>query len=237
MAESQSAALSWRYRLKTRGARRAPLFVGQEKAARMAQWIDSTLHQKTMTDCYECLDTRRSVPYTQMAGPGPDAAQLLRMLRSAVRVPDHGKRVPFRFIEVRGEARMALGEVLEKRMRAIDPDAGEGVYEKARKRFTYAPVIVMVVAAQGPDAKIPAKERYATAACVCFALLLAAQAAGFAAQWLTGLVANDPGMLRALGVGDDEVLVGHIHIGSTSTFVPERNRPDAAELLTRWTPA
>ena len=190
-----------------------------------------------MTDCFECLDARRSVPYTQMGSPGPDDAQLQRMLQSAVRVPDHGKRVPFRFIEIRGDSRIALGEALEKRIRVLDPDAADGVYEKARKRFTYAPVIVMVVAAQGEDMKIPAHERYATAACVCFALLLAAQAAGFVAQWLTGLMASDADMLRLLGIGDDEVLVGHIHIGSTSTFIPERTRPDAAELLTRWEPA
>lgn len=195
------------------------------------------LTRKHMTDCLECLDARRSVPYTQMTGPGPDDGQLLRMLNSASRVPDHGKRVPFRFIEIRGEAREALGAALEQRMRVLDPGAADGVYEKARKRFSYAPVIVMVVAAQGEDMKIPAHERYATAACVCFALLLAAQAQGFVAQWLTGVVASDPEILRLLGIGADEVLVGHIHIGSTSTPVPERIRPEAAELLTRWTPA
>lgn len=188
-----------------------------------------------MNDCFECLDTRRSVPYTQMGEPGPDDAQLMRMLQSAVRVPDHGKRVPFRFIEVRGDARFALGEALERRMRALDPDAAEGVYEKARRRFTYAPVTVIVVGAQGPDEKIPAHERYATAACVCFALLLAAQASGFVAQWLTGVVANDQEILRILGLGPDEVLVGHIHIGSSATFIPERIRPDPTALLTRWT--
>ncbi|QIK81213.1 nitroreductase [Lysobacter sp. HDW10] len=190
-----------------------------------------------MSQCFECLDARRSVPYTQMSGPGPDAAQLLRILQSAVRVPDHGKRVPFRFIEVRGDARFALGEALEQRMRVLDPDAAEGVYEKARKRFSYAPVILMVVAAQGEDTKIPAHERYASAACVCFAVLLAAQASGFVAQWLTGLVASDEEMRRILGVGSDEVLVGHIHIGSTATFIPERTRPDPAALLTQWSPA
>src|SRR5690606_22959316 len=37
------------------------------------------------------LDSRLSVPTRQLAAPGPDHAQLLRMLASAVRVPDHGK--------------------------------------------------------------------------------------------------------------------------------------------------
>ena len=48
------------------------------------------------------LDTRLSVPTRQLSTPGPDAAQLERILRSAVRVPDHGKRVPFRFLRIAG---------------------------------------------------------------------------------------------------------------------------------------
>ncbi len=49
------------------------------------------------------LDTRRSVPAKQLEAPGPDHETLLRMLRSASRVPDHGKRVPFRFLRIAGE--------------------------------------------------------------------------------------------------------------------------------------
>ena len=55
------------------------------------------------------LDTRLSVPTRQLSTPGPDAAQLERILRSAVRVPDHGKRVPFRLLRIAGPARAAWG--------------------------------------------------------------------------------------------------------------------------------
>jgi nitroreductase len=55
------------------------------------------------------LDRRRSVPARQLGEPGPDEATLLRMLRSAARVPDHGKRVPFRFLRIEGGNRRALG--------------------------------------------------------------------------------------------------------------------------------
>jgi nitroreductase len=68
-----------------------------------------------MSDLLAGLDSRRSVPSKQLSEPGPDDAALLRMLRSAVRVPDHGKRVPFRFIRVAGDARHALGERLAAR--------------------------------------------------------------------------------------------------------------------------
>ena len=156
------------------------------------------------------------------------------MLQAASRVPDHGTRVPFRFLRIAGEARAALGEVLASRKREIDPDAPDAVLDKERLRFSHAPVIVAVVAQQGYDAKIPASERFSTASCVCFALLQAAQAAGFGAQWLTGWAAYDPVVRERLGIGQDEAIVGFIHVGTALTEAPERERPDATALLSDW---
>ena len=159
------------------------------------------------------------------------------MLASATRVPDHGKRVPFRFLRIQGDARLALGEALARRSRERDPEASDAVVDKDRQRFSFAPTIVAVIAAQGPDAKIPAQERLLTAGCVCFALLQAAQAFGFGAQWLTGWAAYDPAVRALLGVQEDEVIVGFIHIGTPSGDAPERERPDPRALLSDWTPA
>src|SRR6476646_10380063 len=97
------------------------------------------------------LDARRSVPAMQLCDPGPDHAQVMRMLRSAVRVPDHGKRVPWRFVRIEGDARRALGDRLAARSRERDPGASDAVVEKDRQRFLHAPVIITVVADQGDD--------------------------------------------------------------------------------------
>jgi nitroreductase len=183
------------------------------------------------------LDSRLSVPSRQLSEPGPDDAVLLRMLQSAVRVPDHGKRVPFRFLRIHGDARHALGEALVARALERDPEAGDAAIDKDRHRFAYAPVIVAVIAKLGPDAKIPESERFSSASCVCFALLQAAQAFGFGAQWLTGWPAYDPAILRMLGLSADERIAGFIHIGTPQLEVPERDRPDPRALLSDWTPA
>ncbi|SFL27962.1 nitroreductase family protein [Lysobacter sp. cf310] len=182
------------------------------------------------------LDTRRSVPAKQLTEPGPDPRELERMLRSAVRVPDHGKRVPFRFLSIRGDARHSLGERLAARGRERDPDAGEAAFEKDRGRFSHAPLIVVVIARLGPDEKIPEQERLLTAGSVCFALLQAAQALGYGAVWLTGWPAYDAQVLSWLGLGADERVAGFIHIGTPKLEAPERERPDPRELLTAWTP-
>ena len=182
------------------------------------------------------LNSRRSVPARQLEAPGPDDAALHRMLEAAVRVPDHGKRVPWRFLRIAGDAREALGEALVARALERDPDAAQAVLEKDRNRF-HAPLAIAVVARLGHDEKIPESERFASACCVCFALLMAAQAEGFGAQWLTGWPAYDERILQLLGLGPDERIAGFIHVGTPKLEAPERERPDPLALLSDWRPA
>lgn len=183
------------------------------------------------------LDSRRSVPARQLTDPAPDEDALQRMLRSACRVPDHGKRVPWRFITLRGDARHDFGHRLADLTVARDPEAGETALDKDRQRFSHAPLVVTVVARLGPDDKIPEQERLLTSGCVCFALLQAAQAMGFGATWLTGWPAYDTTVHGWLGLATDERVAGFIHIGTPLLEAPERDRPDPADLLTEWRPS
>lgn len=186
----------------------------------------------------ESLDSRRSVPARQLAAPGPDHDTVLRMLQSASRVPDHGRRVPFRFVRIAGDARLALGDALAALTIERDPSASDGAIEKDRQRFAHAPLVIAVLAILDPDdSKIPETERLLSAGAACFTLLQAAQALGFGANWLTGWPAHDPKAHTLLGMGEHERVVGFVHIGTPMMEVRERERPDAASLLTDWTPA
>lgn len=182
------------------------------------------------------LEQRRSVPSLQLGEPGPDEATLLKMLAAAVRVPDHGKLVPFRFLRIRGDARDALGEFVARRSQQRDPQAAAAVVEKDRKRFSHAPLVIAVIARLQANPKVPEQEQLLTAGCVCFALLQAAQGCGFGAQWLTAWMAEDPEVMRHLGLAGNERIVGFIHIGTPKLQVPDRERPDPATLLEDWRP-
>jgi nitroreductase len=177
------------------------------------------------------LDARRSVPSRLLGAPGPTEPQLLRMLASAVRVPDHGKLTPWRFLRIAGDTRARLGELLAVRAREIDPEAPDAAVEKDRLRFSWAPVIVAVISRPTVPHKVPEIEQTLSGGAVCFALLQAAQALGFGAQWLTGWPAYDPVVRARLGVGEHERILGFIHIGTASEPAPERLRPDPATLL------
>jgi len=184
------------------------------------------------------LEQRRSVPARQLGEPGPDAAQLQRLLEMAIRVPDHGKMVPWRIVAVRGDARARLGVALAAIHARREPDAPASVLDKDRERFNAAPLVLAVVARLRPNhPKVPAQEQLLSAGCVAYNLLLGAQALGFGAQWLTGWAAYDAEVARLLGLEPDENIVAFVHVGTPKDAAPERNRPALADVLSEWTGA
>ncbi len=133
----------------------------------------------------QALDARRSVPSKQLGEPGPDADTLLAMLQSAVRVPDHGKLVPFRFLRIAGPARQALGDILAERTVQRDPGASPAAVEKDRERFAHAPVVIAVITCLQRGHKVPEIEQWLTAG---VGVLRAA--AGGAGLWLRRAMAD-----------------------------------------------
>lgn len=184
----------------------------------------------------DALHRRRSVPSRLLGEPGPTPEQVRTLLAEAVRVPDHGKLAPWRFVRIQGPARQALGDLLAARALERDPAAPPAAVEKDRLRFSFAPLVILVIARLTPGHKVPEQEQLLSGGAVCFALLQAAQALGFGAQWLTGWAAYDPVVTARLGLGPDEKVLGFIHIGTASEEAPERQRPDPDELLRDWSP-
>lgn len=182
------------------------------------------------------LMQRRSVPSRLLTEPGPTPAQCQTLLEAAIRVPDHGKLAPWRFITIEGQARQVLGERLVARALALDPAAPSAAIEKDRARFSFAPLIVAVVGVPVEGHKVPVVEQLLSGGAVCFALLQAAQAMGFGAQWLTGWAAYDRVILADLGLAEHEQLLGFIHIGTANETAPERLRPALADKLSAWSP-
>ncbi|MEM9987945.1 MAG: nitroreductase, partial [Pseudomonadota bacterium] len=69
---------------------------------------------------------------------------------------------------------------------------------------------------------------------VCYNLLLAASAAGYAGQWLSEWVAYDPHIYKAMGLEANEKIAGLIYLGTAEANPKERARPEALSLTTKW---
>jgi nitroreductase len=181
----------------------------------------------------ELLKTRSSTSSKLLQAPGPNQAELEQLLTLAMRVPDHGKLMPWRLIVIQGEAREALSKALVDRFLHLKPDADEASIAKEHGRFLHAPVIVAIVACITPNHKIPESEQYASASAVCMQLLNAAHAQGFGAQWLTAWAAYDDVIKARLGLIANEHIAGFVHLGNGAVGA-ERVRPALVDKVSQF---
>jgi nitroreductase len=188
-------------------------------------------------DSLDLLQRRRSVPARQLGAPAPEGDALRALLEVAIRVPDHGKLVPFRLIALKGEAKHAFGEKLAALALAHEPTMSAARQDKERHRYAHAPLVLVVVARIDRDSKVPPVEQQASAGCVAYNLLLGAQALGYGAQWLTGWAAYDAEVAALLGLAPNENIAGFVHLGTPQAEVPARERPSLDTLYDEWTPA
>lgn len=180
----------------------------------------------------EFLLTRRSRPAKTLQSPAPTEEELRPLLEAAARTPDHGKLEPWRFIVIEKAAMPRMSAIVQARGEALglEPDQ----IAKGRAQFDQGQLAVAVIESPKPSEKIPALEQTYSAGAVCLALLNAALAAGWGANWLTGWPSHDRGfMTEALGLKDHERIAGLIHIATETNRPPERPRPQL-DAITSW---
>lgn len=178
------------------------------------------------------LQTRRSRPAKTLAMPVPDRVELEQLLSAAARTPDHGTLEPWRFIVIEKPAMRRMAAIAQTRGAALGLDDEQ--INKGRGQFDQGHLAVAVIEVQKPSPKIPALEQTYSAGAVCLALLNAALAAGWGANWLSGWPSHDRGfMTEALGLTDHERVAGFIHIATETTAPPERLRP-SIDAITTW---
>lgn len=183
----------------------------------------------------DLLLTRRSVKAGDMIEPGPDEATLQQILRAGIRVPDHGKLGPWRFMVIRGAARDRLGEAIAAAFQADSPEARPEDVAYERGRIARAPVVVAVACRINTERPIPEWEQVMSCGAACQNLLVATHASGFVAQWLTEWYAYDERVKAALGLGPEDRIAGFVYMGSAREAPRDRPRPDYDTVVSEWT--
>lgn len=179
------------------------------------------------------LRTRRSGKPRDMILPGPDAIQLRMMLEAAIRVPDHGKLAPWRFVIVGSGQRQRLADVLTAAYRAEKPEAGRLEIEAMEQFAHQAPTLVVALSAPVGVSKIPLWEQELSVGAACMNLLTAVHASGFVGSWLTGWPTYSDAVRDAFG-SPGERIAGFIFIGSPGRALEERPRPDYDKVVINW---
>lgn len=179
------------------------------------------------------IDGRRNVSPRRLVDPGPDAAQLDRLLRAAGAAPDHGGLRPWRFVLVPPGKRCLLAEVFAVALRERDAGASAEQEARAREKAYRAPLLMLAVARLGasqPD--IPVLERMVSVGCAIQNLLLAAQAMGYGSGLASGQAMTSAGLRRLFGLAEGEEAVCFVNVGTVRGLWPPRPRPQPAAFFT-----
>jgi len=185
------------------------------------------------------LLTRRSVLAKALGEPGPNDQQLQTILRAGLRIPDHGRAEPWKIQVLDAAAQLALGEFSATLFRSENPKAKDVLIEFERERPQRSPVLLIVSFHPNKQklAKIPEVEQLLSTGAVCQNILVATQALGYNAQWVTDWPAYHPEIRRFLGHDEETQIVGFIHIGTAAEPPKERPRPDLDSIVSEWKPS
>ena len=158
------------------------------------------------------LSTRRSI--SKVDPETPNDSDLLEIIRSISSVADHKSLRPWRFLIIRGDDRLRLGDAL---------DEAAGVVRKPGETNTKplrAELLLALVSSPAKHDKVPEWEQHATAAGAGHLLELALWQAGWGVMWRSGTLTNTEPVRRLHRLADHELLMGWFYIGA----VPERYR-------------
>jgi nitroreductase len=139
-----------------------------------------------------------------------DPETLEALLDLARWAPNHNLTNPWRF--------RALGPVALERLKAA---AGP----EAATKLDRAPTLVAVSVVQSGEDPVQDEEDVCAAACAAYIVLLAAHGRGLAGYWRTPSVLRSPEGRAALHIGDDERVLGLLHLGHPRQ---EREAPERA---------
>ncbi|MEA2323370.1 MAG: hypothetical protein QOD81_3220 [Solirubrobacteraceae bacterium] len=157
-------------------------------------------------DLEEAIRGRRThKAYGSEPVPRETLDELFELARWA---PNHNLTNPWRF-------RVLGAGALERLKAAAGPEAAG--------KLDRAPTLVAVSAVQSATDPVQDEEDLYAAATAAYIVLLAAHGRGLAGYWRTPAVLRSPEGAAALGIGDDERVLGLLYLG------PPRQERDAPE--------
>lgn len=185
-------------------------------------------------DAITALHQRVSSP--RLTAPAPNNEQLDILFRAAGRAADHGNMRPWRFVVIEGKGLDRLGEIFVKAATAKNPEITTPEIDRFLSMPKRAPMIILAIAKCQPNPKVSDIEQIIAAGAATQNLLNAAFALEIGAVWRTGDMAYDPLVKQALGVQENETLIGFIYIGTPTTLPqpPREQKPE--DFFSKWSP-
>jgi len=179
--------------------------------------------------CVASLLNRYSMGIKHLVEPGPSEAQLRTIIEAALRAPDHGELVPFRFCVIGGAARSRLADLFEASAVRRGKNAESCALE--RERALRAPLLIAVIARIDLyHPMVPAHEQWACVGGAVTNILNAIHMLGYAGKMLSGEKVRDAEIIGAF-CQPGETLTGWISVGTAAKQPGERRAKPVDDVL------
>ncbi|MBE7638111.1 nitroreductase [Sneathiella sp. P13V-1] len=169
-------------------------------------------------DAIEALLTRKSTALLE--APAPAGDDLEKILKAALRAPDHACLRPWRIILFKDDARHELGQIYAEALKKKDVDASDAALEKELKKPLRAPLVIAVIAKIQDHPKIPQSEQLLSAGAAAQNIMLASHALGFGGIWRSGDICFDETVKTRLGATGLDEIIGFLYLGTPKSHPP-----------------
>lgn len=181
----------------------------------------------------QALLGRYSVGPKYLVEPGPSHDELALMVQAALRAPDHGELLPWRFKVVQGQARQKMAMLFAAAARSAGKDEAGAALDA--DRALRPPVTVAIVARIDlGHPQVPAHEQWAAVGGALAQFLSAAHLLGYGGKMLSGAKVRNP-QIAAAFCDPGETLLGWIALGTPLKRASGPSRKGGVETaLTFW---
>lgn len=182
---------------------------------------------------------RRSVFQPQFSGEPVDDSIVNQMLENANWAPTHKMTEPWRFIVFKGAGIRQLAREqaeLYKTVTMRDGSFKENRYENLLTKPMLSSHIIAVAMKRDPAGSVPEIEEAGAVFCAVQNMLLTASAYGVGCYLSTGGITYFPEAKALFGLGENDRLIGFLHIGHATNVVPDGRRKPAADKV-NWVTA
>lgn len=179
--------------------------------------------------------SRRSVSPRRLTGEPLSREVLNTLIDAALRAPDHGRLLPWRWVEFSSDSREALADLFEAEKLSRDPLAGPQDIARTREHATHPSALLAFVLSPKNSAGHPLHEQMLCAGAALGNVLMAAHMLELGASILSGERCASAVIRDAIGVAPSETLAGFVSIGRVECrpAVSASTRRDAVWSL--WT--
>ena len=188
--------------------------------------------RRNKLETLKVIQNRNSVAH--LGEPAPSIEEMEEVYKGALRAPDHAWLRPWKYIEIRGEARKKLADSFIKASISYGEEMTDELREKLKKAPFRAPMVIVLAADIKEHPKVPKIEQIISLGASAQNILLALHDIGYSAIWRTGKMAFNQHITDALGLPANYEVIGYLYVGTPSGSVKSLPELDLNNHLTRW---